>query len=199
MYCFICNNKSVFSCSVCGRPICIEHVRYDVVCVNCIRKRRTANYSIRLSVGKERKVIEELALTFWGEIEVELLGKKFRINEIPAFVALVDDKVVGFLSFYDPSREDCLIVAIGVVPKYQRCGIGRALLKSVENWTKGKAKEKLLVSTSNDDLPALAFYQLNGFQIYEVVPNAIYRKHGKLVKGLCGIPIRDEIRLRKFL
>jgi len=60
-------------------------------------------------------------------------------------------------------------------------------------------KKKLLVSTSNDDLPALAFYQSRGFQIYEVKPNVIAEKHGRILEGIGGLPARDELRLRKIL
>ena len=58
-------------------------------------------------------------------------------------------------------------------------------------------KKRLFVSTSNDDLPALAFYQTNGFQIYEVKPNVIAMKHGKIISGIAGLPVRDELRLQK--
>ena len=56
-----------------------------------------------------------------------------------------------------------------------------------------------MVSTSNDDLPALAFHQLMGFQIFEVVPNATAEKHGEAVLGIGHIPIRDEIKLQKII
>jgi ribosomal protein S18 acetylase RimI-like enzyme len=60
-------------------------------------------------------------------------------------------------------------------------------------------RKKLLVSTSNDDLPALGFYQALGFQIIEVVPNVIAEKHGKILTGIGGLPVRDELRLQKIL
>jgi len=59
-------------------------------------------------------------------------------------------------------------------------------------------KKRLLVSTSNDDLPALAFYQSIGFQIYEVKPNVIAEKHNEILAGIGGLPVRDELRLRKI-
>ena len=57
----------------------------------------------------------------------------------------------------------------------------------------------MLVSTSNDDLPALAFYQSRGFHIYEVKPNVIAQKHGAVLRGIGGLPVRDELRLQKTL
>ena len=63
----------------------------------------------------------------------------------------------------------------------------------MEAEAKRMGKQKLLVSTSNDDLPALAFYQSLGFQIYEVKPNVIAEKHGKIMRGIGGLPVRDEM------
>jgi hypothetical protein len=48
-------------------------------------------------------------------------------------------------------------------------------------------------------LPALGFYQSLGFQIFNVKPDAIAKKHGQILKGLGGLPIRDELRLQKTL
>jgi len=90
-------------------------------------------------------------------------------------------------------------VALGVLPQYQGSGVGRSLIEKVEAEAKRTMKNTLLVSTSNDDLPALAFYQSLGFQIYEIKPNVIVEKHGGVLKGIGGLPVRDELRLRKIL
>ena len=53
--------------------------------------------------------------------------------------------------------------------------------------------------TTNDNLPALAFYQKRGFRIVAVRPGAIERarvmKPSIPLCGLDSIPIRDEIEL----
>jgi len=92
-----------------------------------------------------------------------------------------------------------VIAALGVLPEYQNSGIGKSLITKVEAEAEKILKKRLLVSTSNDDLPALAFYQSLDFKIYEVKPNVIAEKHGKIMSGVGGLPIRDEIRLRKVL
>lgn len=120
------------------------------------------------------------------------------VAELPAYVAKVKDSIIGFISFAEADNA-FIIVALGILPKYQDSGVGKSLFKKVENEAKTNEKKKLLVSTSNDDLPALAFYQSLGFQIYEVKPNVIAGKHGGILKGIGGLPIRDELRLRKVL
>jgi len=55
-------------------------------------------------------------------------------------------------------------VALGVLPEYQGGGVGERLVEKVEAEAKRTEKIKLLVSTSNDDLPALAFYNRSAFK-----------------------------------
>jgi len=96
--------------------------------------------------------------------------------------------VFSLLSLFLPSREDSRI---------SRWRYRKGISTKSGRESRQLSKRRLLVSTSNDDLPALAFYQKLGFQIFEVKPNVIAGKHGQLLAGTGGIPIRDEIRLSK--
>jgi len=147
---------------------------------------------------EERETIRKMVKRFWGEPEQLTFNKKFVVAELPAYAAKSENSIIGFIS-YAETENATLIVALGVLPKHQDTGVGRSLVEKVEAETKKTQKNKLLVSTSNDDLPALAFYQSLGFQIYEVKPNVIAQKHGKILKGIGGLPIRDELRLQKLL
>ncbi|MDH5459595.1 MAG: GNAT family N-acetyltransferase, partial [Candidatus Bathyarchaeota archaeon] len=124
--------------------------------------------------------------------------RKFMVAELSAYAAKVENNIIGFVSFAEADNA-IIIVALGVLPPYQSSGAGKSLIGKVEAEAKRMVKKRLLVSTSNDDLPALAFYQSLGFQIYEVKPNIIAEKHGRILEGIGGLPIRDELRLRKTL
>jgi len=143
-------------------------------------------------------MIQRLTKRFWGETEQLTFDRLFDVAELPAYIAEADGEIVGFASFVEADN-GLIIVAIGVMPNYQGSGVGKSLIGKVEAEAKKTGKRTLLVSTSNDDLPALAFYQSIGFQIYEVKPNAIAEKHGRVLKGIGELPVRDEIRLRKAL
>jgi len=197
MLCHICDKNGVLACSVCGKTVCLEHGRFGIVCSSCMLKKEKISFSIREALSKDRRVIGELIRMFWGEDVQVAFDKEFAVKDLPAYVATVGNNVVGFISYYD--LEDMLIVALGILPKYQGLGIGKALVHAVENRARELSKRRILVSTTNDNLLALAFYQMLGFQIYEVVPGAIAKKHGKTVLGFNNIPIRDEIRLCKIL
>jgi GNAT superfamily N-acetyltransferase len=147
---------------------------------------------------REKEHIREFAQLFWGEQEQLTFDRRFMVARLPAYVAQVGNDANGFISFAE-LNDAILIVALGILPQHQGFGIGRGLVERVELEARRLGKKKLLVSTSNDDLPALAFYQSVGFQIFEVKPNAIAEKHGKILKGIGGLPVRDELRLQKLL
>lgn len=156
-------------------------------------------YTIKkVSSEEERREIKKLVKRFWGEQEQLTFDKSFKVAELPAYVAKVRRSIIGFVTFV-LTRGAVLIVALGILPKYQGSGVGTGLVRKVEDEARRANKKRLHVSTSNDDLPALAFYQSLGFQIYEVKPNVIAEKHGEFQKGIGRLPIRDELRLQKYL
>jgi len=162
-------------------------------------KENTAEYSIqKMVLDEEREKIRELVQRFWGEEEQLIFDRKLLVAELPAYTAKLGNDIIGFISFTE-ADEAIMIAALAVLPRYQGSGVGRGLIKKLETEAKRRMKKKLLVSTSNDDLPALAFYQSLGFQIFMVKPNIIAQKHGEVLKGIGGLPIRDELRLRKIL
>jgi len=135
---------------------------------------------------------------FWGEQEQVAFDKKFVVAELNAYVAKKGNNVIGFVS-YAETEDSVLIVALGILPRYQGLGVGRSLVQKVEAEAEELRKNRILVSTSNDDLPALAFYQSLGFRIYEVKPDVIAEKHGRVLKGVGDLLVRDELRLRRTI
>jgi ribosomal protein S18 acetylase RimI-like enzyme len=196
MSCKYCGKDAVYKCNVCGKMLCAEHAKLRTVCPSCI-KTTTVEYTIQeVVLDEEREKIREFVQRFWGEEEQLTFDRKFMVAELPAYVAKVENNIIGFVSFTE-ANEAIIVVALGVSPQYQSSGVGRSLIEKVEAEAKKLLKKRLLVSTSNDDLPALAFYQSIRFQIYEVKPNAIAEKHGGILQGVGGLPIRDELRLQK--
>ncbi|MFX1510835.1 MAG: GNAT family N-acetyltransferase [Promethearchaeota archaeon] len=128
-----------------------------------------------------------------------MFDQDFTVSEYPAIVAECDEKIAGFL-FYTPFRQNAvLLLALGVLAHYQGCGIGKALVAHVEQFARDQGRFQLLVVTTNDNLPALGFYQRIGFQLFEVIPDVVAEKLGGIQEGVANIPIRDELRLRKYL
>lgn len=197
MSCRYCEKDAVYKCAFCGKLLCGDHAKLRVSCPSCLKKTKV-KYNIEDVAEENRKQIRDFVKRFWGEEEQLTYDRKFIAAELPAYVAETKKEIVGFISFAD-FKDAVLIVALGVFPRYQGSGVGKSLVKKVEAEAKRMRKKKLLVSTSNDDLPALAFYQSLGFQICEVKPNVIAEKHGRILRGIGGLPVRDELRLQKLL
>lgn len=196
MRCMRCSENAVCKCSVCGKPICAEHVRLRPICCTCSSKSAVKCIVERAVLLGDQKKIKEFVRLFWGEQELLTFDRVFRVAELPAFVAKVGKRVAGFVSFAG-MQDDLIVVALGILPEYQGSGIGSNLIAKVEGEARRLRSKTILVSTSNDDLPALAFYQSLGFQIYEVKPNVIAEKHGGVLRGIGYLPVRDELRLWK--
>jgi ribosomal protein S18 acetylase RimI-like enzyme len=161
-------------------------------------KNVASEYDIRrLTLERDRQEVCRLVKTFWGEEEQLAFDQKFSVSLLPGYVAR-RNRVIGFILTAE-ADDDLIIVALGVLPQDQHSGIGRALVEKVHEDAVRTKRSRILVSTSNDDLPALAFYQSMGFQMYEVKPDVIAEKHGKALAGIGGIPVRDEVRLQKKL
>ena len=198
MKCVFCGEDAIYKCGVCGKTVCGKHSKLRVVCSSCLRKGQIRPKITKATSEEEKTQIRELVKRFWGEEEQLTFDERFNVADLPAFVAKTDESIAGFASFVE-TDDTAILVALGISPLYQDSGIGRDLVTMVEAEARKLSKKRLLVSTSNDDLPALGFYQALGFQIFDVKPDIIAEKHGGLVSGIGGLPVRDEIRLQKTL
>ncbi len=197
MKCHHCKQNATYKCSVCGHLLCTEHTRFRTVCPECIEKTKL-HIAIKKIAPEEKLEIRRLVRRFWGEEEQLTFDRTFKVSGLPGYAARLEETMVGFISTAEVN-DAVLIVALGVLPEHQNSGIGKQLVTKVEKEAVRMRKKRMLVSTSNDDLPALAFYQSIGFQIIEVKPNVIAEKHGRVVSGIGGLPVRDELRLQKIL
>lgn len=83
------------------------------------------------------------------------------------FVAVIDDKVVGFVHverydlLYYPSMAN--ILGLAVSSQSRRQGIGEHLVASVENWAKGIGISELRVNSGGSRKEAHIFYRKMGF------------------------------------
>ncbi|MFX0078079.1 MAG: GNAT family N-acetyltransferase [Candidatus Hermodarchaeota archaeon] len=196
--CHLCNNPGEFQCTNCNQPTCGNDVHVRVVCTKCIHPQKS-EYTVQQASCDDVEVLEELVKLFWGDPIQLMFSQTYRVAQEPAMTAKKDGNIIGFISYNDFGKNAVLIMALGILPGFQGCGIGRTLVEQIENYAKSQGKQQLLVVTSNDNLPAFAFYQRQGFQLFEVSPNVIAEKLGGLKPGFARIPIRDELRLRKIL
>jgi ribosomal protein S18 acetylase RimI-like enzyme len=193
--CHHCQNDALYKCRLCGHLFCSEHTEFTTICPEH-KKKATLRFTIKEKASCDKAEIRQIVEKFWGEDEQLTHDRTFSVPNLSGYIAKTKEALIGFVSTGEIDDE-ILIVALGVLPEYQSLGVGKALVKKVEDAAFRMKKKRLFVSTSNDDLPALGFYQSIGFQIYEVKPNVIAMKHRRVISGIAGLPVRDELRLQK--
>lgn len=201
--CAFCEGRPQYRDRRTGRFLCLEHARLEVVAPaeQSFSIGLLAIHAVPAASSQERggavgAQIEALALYFWEETSVDCFDRCYDILACPAFVACAGSEVVGAASYALEEGWDALVlVMLNVLPAYQGQGAGRALLDAVRAEAGRRGLGRVLVATSNDDLPALMLYQRYGYRITEVIPGCIAGHHGGELPGFAGILVRDEIRL----
>jgi GNAT superfamily N-acetyltransferase len=130
-------------------------------------------------------------LSFHGEI--------YDAQNLPALVAGEQEG----LATYQILRANDIVLAelITLDAIKAKQGIGTALIEALNSKLRVEKVAVLRVTTTNDNLNALRFYQRRGFRITGVRPGAVNDarrlKPSISVIGAYGIPIRDEIDLER--
>ena len=91
---------------------------------------------------------------------VELL-KQASINLL---VVYQSDKIIGYC-LYQHLFEQAEILRIGTHPDYQRQGIASQIFASLNEMLKEDKVESLLLEVRADNVPAIALYQQQGFEV----------------------------------
>lgn len=117
---------------------------------------------------------------------------------MPGFVAEEDGKIIGSLTW----REcEGFYQVFTLISDVEGRGIGSELLKRAEADAAEKGYKKVLISTENSYIDALAFYQKRGYTLFRVHFNvmAALRQMKPSIPEVDtnGIPIRDQIDLIK--
>lgn len=123
-------------------------------------------------------------------------GIVYDASQLSGFAAMQGETPVGLLTYriYD---DQCEIVTLHSA--VEGMGVGSALIVAARERARAAGARRLWLITTNDNLPALKFYQKRGLVLRAVHPNEMdaVRKVKPEVPliGLDGIPLRDEIEL----
>ncbi len=140
--------------------------------------------------------VEQYINDRWAAPLVIAHGVAFDPHQLPGYVASIDGARVG-LATYHIDHMGCEIITLD--SDQRGIGVGSALICMVEEAAEQAGCSRLWLITSNDNLPALGFYQRRGFELVAVHRRAI--EQARQLKpqipyiGFEGIPIRDEIEL----
>ena len=190
--CAYCDANGLYHDRTSDVYLCPVHARLEVTGPR--KGARRSPLTIRPATPSDRPRVAELAETFWGEVEMECFGRSYQVDALPATVACDGDEIVGVAS-YAREGDAVNLVMLNVLPRWQGRGTARGLIAAVTEVARAEGAKRIIVATTNDDLPALGLYQRLGFTITEVVVGQLLEHHGGVEPGFSGIPVRDEIRM----
>lgn len=190
--CTYCNDNAFYRDRNSGVNLCLAHARLEVSGPRGDTPRPPL--TIRPAAPADRQRIVGLAHYFWGETEVECFGRSYQVDALPAYVACDGEEVVGLAS-YAREKDASVLVMLNVLPQWQGRGVARRLITAVVETARADGVARIVVVTTNDDLPALGLYQRFGFTITAVLAGKLVEHHGGVEPGFSGIPVRDEIQM----
>jgi len=129
-------------------------------------------------------------------------GQLIDVLDGPGVVAWRDGGRVG-LATHRPDGPGRIELA-ALVSAEERTGIGSALVEAVVEAARAAGASEIRVTTTNDNVTALGFYQRREFRLVELRPGAVDDARLRLKPGIPtvaenGVPLRDELELERRL
>lgn len=188
---------SVLRCSRCGRFVDWADARLQLVC-GCRAHVELPAVIVRPCEDADRQAVLDLFERDFGSTRVSAFEAEHALVDVPALVATVKDGLLAGALAYRIDGEALQMLALATDPMWQRSGVGGHLVARAEVLAREAGCRRAVLVTSNDNLPALYFYQRQHYRVAAVaIGSLVARAAGR--PGFAGIHVRDEIRLEKDL
>jgi ribosomal protein S18 acetylase RimI-like enzyme len=154
---------------------------------------------VRDATPADRELAEEIFRREFGGRQLVADGEPVTAERAELLVAETEGGVAGALAWR--RLPDALhVIALATDPMWQRAGVGSYLLAEAELLARRLSLTRVVITLSNDNIPAQYFYQRRGYRLMKVLPGVIAAqpRNAGLV-GFAAIPIVDEIQLSKDL
>ena len=156
---------------------------------------------VREKEPEDQPWIEKMLRERWGGLQVIVHDEIFDAHLLPALVAGDMEGLATYRFQQTNLIKFAELMTLDAVTANQ--GVGTALIEALIAKLRVEMVTVLRVTTTNDNLNALRFYQRRGFQIMAVRPGAV--DNSRCLKpsipliGEYGIPVRDEIELERHI
>lgn len=152
---------------------------------------------VRAAQPADRAFIRAEAIRHWDCPTIRSRDVPYEVERLPALVAWLAGQRVGHLTYSFLDSNECEVVTLSATVEDR--GVGTALLSAAIDEARRHGCRRVFLTTTNDNLRALRFYQRRGWRLVAVLPGMIdrYRERGKAIPevGLNDIPLHDEIEL----
>lgn len=148
----------------------------------------------------DRAWVQQTLESRWGSCQIVSRGKLYQGDQLPGYIARFQDRPAGLVT-YHLSANQCEITSLDSL--FEGVGIGTFLILSVLRVAQAAACRRVWLITTNDNTPAIRFYQKRGFHLVAVYPKAV--QFSRTLKpsipetGMDDIPIRDELEFEILL
>ena len=187
---------AILRCGRCGRFVDWQDARLQVVC-GCRPHLELPPVLVREASPADRAKALELFRDVFRPAQLVSFGEAISLDDAAAFVAETDQGIAGALA-WRPFDGALHILALATDPMHQRAGVGGHLVAEAELLARRQNWPRVIVTITNDNLPALYFYQRRGYRVSAILRNSIAAQtHDQKARGFAGIPILDEIQLAK--
>ena len=200
----------LYRSSLSGETLTLRDSRFVVVGPEDIPRRPAFRGDVviaGLDNSREKEVIRAINEFYWDSTEQDIFGRTYDVFECENYLAVprpdepeADNPdcngIAGNVALKVEDEGFLHIVVFHIWPAWHGRGVGRALLNKSIAEARLNGLDTIKLGTTNDNLPALYFYQRAGFVIDEVVVGEVEHVHGFEMCGFAGIPVRDEIRMR---
>ena len=138
--------------------------------------------------------VRQFSLQEFNATRVVSRGELHQVDLLPGFVALLNNVPSGLLT-YRVAHDEMEVVTLNAAIPGQ--GLGSRLLDAARNQAVALGCRRLWLITTNDNTPAMRFYQRQGLRLAAVHHNAVVES--RRIKpeipdlGVDGQPIRDEV------
>ena len=189
---------AVLRCGRCGKFVDWEDARLQVVCP-CRPHLELPPVFVREATPAEREKALELFKREFGPAQLVAYGQLISLDEAETLVAEADGEIGAALAWrhFDGGFH---ILALATDPMWQRAGVGGHLVAEAEMLARRQEQPRVIVTITNDNLPALYFYQRRGYRVSAILRDSVAaHSRDQQVVRFAGIPILDEIQLVKYL
>jgi GNAT superfamily N-acetyltransferase len=154
--------------------------------------------NIRPVSEDDRPMLSWLIAELWGSEVVAVHGSALRPGDMAGFIAERSRRLAGLLT-YQVVDDVLEIVTLNAIER--RSGVGTLLIEASVGKARRFGCREIRLTTTNDNVDALRFYQRRGFRLVELRPGAVDKSRERRPQipkvGDYGIPLHDEIDLTR--
>ncbi len=160
---------------------------------------RHGHLQVRPLRDSDRAAVARFLGQHWGSPVQVAHGTVFRPAELPGLIAYSASEPMAGLLTYEVRDTVLEIITLNAVPR--QASAGTALVQEAVAEAARRGCGEVRLTTTNDNIEALRFYQRRGFRLAGLRPGAV--TEARRIKpeipetGEHGIPLRDELDLSR--